>query len=154
MANTIADWVGMELDGIAEEELFKHLFPVTALEKNEDTFYLTNPGKGIELVISKVKVVTTVHLFSGQEYGYGLFDEEMPFNLSFSFRKEDLRGLFGDPDRTGGGYNALYLGYVDPWEKFYLSPHTIHVVYKEGGHIAKISIGLLSMENYFNSSLQ
>ncbi|GEM_PF-6421391 len=153
MTNTIADWVGLELANISEGALFKYFFSNIHLDNVENTFYLTNPKKGIELVISEEKLVTTIHLFSGQENGYSLFNEKMPFNLSFSMSKEDLRKLFGKPNRVGGGHNALYLGYVDPWEKFYLSPYTIHVVYKNE-RIAKISIGLLSMESYFDSALQ
>lgn len=153
MTNTIADWVGLELANISEGILFKHFFSNIHLDNSENTFYLTNAKKGIELVISEEKLVTTIHLFSGQENGYDLFNEEMPFNLSFSMSKEDLRKLFGNPNIAGGGHNALYIGYVDPWEKFYLSPYTIHVVYKKE-RIEKISIGLLSMESYFNSALQ
>lgn len=153
MTNTITDWLGLDLATVSQGTLFKYFFSNIQPDNIDDTFYLTNSDKGIELVISEEKLVTTIHLFSGEDGEYGPFNDDMPFNLSFSMSKEDLRKFFGNPERTGGGHNALYIGYVDPWEKFYLNPYTIHVVYKKGS-IAKISLGLLSMESYFNIALQ
>lgn len=154
MIEEIINWIDKDLSKVKLTELFIKYFEGRKIVQDEMDYYLSNEEKGIEIVISTVFEINTIHLFSKYE-NYMQFEDELPFNIEFSLTKVDIRSLLGEPSRTGGGTNALYIGFVYPWDKYYFDNYTMHFQYSiDELAISIITIGSLKLEEYFNSALQ
>ena len=133
MIDEIISWVGKKLNSIDSSLLFKDYFRSCQQEELENTIYLSNKTKGIELVMTNTLIITSIHLFSGNNsrnnLPYNSFTGKLPGNLEFSFSREDIHLLLGIPSESGGGQEVVYLGYVPIWDKYYFNNYSIHIQY-------------------------
>ncbi|MCC6760035.1 MAG: hypothetical protein IT252_02415 [Chitinophagaceae bacterium] len=155
MIKIIISWIDQKLENISEESIFKRYFENQSMMKGEDVFYLTNKAQGIEIVLSNSMVVTSIHLFSGENKNYQMFAGNLPFNIKFSFGRDEIHDIFGPPVKSGGGHKALYIGYIPFWEKYYFEGYSLHFEYSdECVFIKTVTLTSLNLEEYFNSHLQ
>jgi hypothetical protein len=151
----ITNWINKEIKDISNSSTFKKYFDNVELTNGENTFYLTTKQRGIELVLSKYLKITSIHIFAGTKKEYQKFEDRLPFEVKFSFSKEDIKKIFGKPSKSGGGHTALYIGYISLWDKYYFNGYSLHFQYSEDGtSIDAITIASLELEEYFNSEQQ
>lgn len=155
MIEAMINWIDKDLDAITDRSEFKFFFGSTELVKGEDTFYLTNTEEGIEIVMPLNLIVDTIHLFPGGYQGYKSFSFPLPFNILFSSNQNDVQSVLGQPNKTGGGQDALYLGPVAIWDKYYFNGYSIHFRYSDDRNsVSMVTLGSLKLEDYFNSEFQ
>ena len=66
--------------------------------------------------------------FYTEESGFASFSGELPSRLSFSMDAVGVRGLLGEPSRSGGGERDPSLGDVVPvWIRYDTAHHSIHI---------------------------
>ena len=133
MIDEIVSWIGKKSNSIDSSLLFKDYFKSCQQEELENTIYLSNKTKGIELVMTSTLIITSIHLFSGNNSRnnllYNSFTGKLPDNLEFSFNRENVHLLIGIPFESGGGQEVVYLGYVPFWDKYYFNNYSIHIQY-------------------------
>lgn len=155
MTTEIEDWLEKDIETIKKTKSFIEYFEHASLEKIENTYYLANKHKGIEVVLNNIMEVTSIQLHSQNFEGYKEFTGKLIFGLSFSLSREDVREKLGTPHRSGGGNNDLHLGYIPYWDKFILRKFSLHLQYCKGNStICLITLGSLKLETYFRSGLQ
>lgn len=149
------NWINKRLADLVSENEFSFFFTGIDLIKIENSFYLTNKSKGIELVLSIDKTITSVHFFSKIERSYSCFSLILPKELEFSDSRLIVQSKLGKPNRSGGGVNDLYLGYIHAWDKYYFQEYSLHLEYSENNDTIRIiTIGSLELESYFDIELQ
>lgn len=154
MPNSLLDLINRELNNFRSEEVFLDYFSETDLCEDGVDVYLTNKEKGVGLVLTKGLVVKSIHFFSESDERKEFIDK-LPFNLKFSFAKEDVRGIFGDPKRTGGGHSLFPFGIIPLWDKYYFEQFSLHVQYStDQMSLTLVTVAAIELEEYFNSSLQ
>lgn len=153
MIEEIINWIDKSLKKVFDNTLFNEYFFNKEMTECGNTFYLINKSKGIELVMSNEFIITSIHLFSGEDGNYQAFKEDLPFKLKFSFTKDDIHELFGKPNKSGGGHKSLFLEFIANWDKYYFDNYSLHFQYSKT-RIEIITIASLKLEEYFNSELQ
>ena len=155
MTNGINDWIDKEIKEVSKTILFKKYFDNVELTKGEKTYYLTNKQEGIEIAMPPNLIIDTVHLFSEGYEGSKNFNEELPFKIKFSYCRNDVRKILGQPNKSGGGHKSLYIGHIPYWDKYFFETYTLHFTYSESkDSIDMITIASLKLEEYFNSASQ
>ncbi len=71
----LISWTDKTIEDISNADLFKLYFKDSQLTKDANDFFLTNLKKGLGLVLSKSKVIRTIHLYRSSE---SFFKEEAP----------------------------------------------------------------------------
>lgn len=144
------NWINKRLDDLIFETEFNYFFNTIDLEEIEDSYYLTNKSKGIELVFSRDKVATSIHLFSKIDGDYNCFNEALPNGLQFSDTRQIVHTKLGKPDIKGGGISDIYMSYIHEWDKYYFQEFSLHLEYNENNNgIRILTIGSLELEFYF-----
>jgi hypothetical protein len=151
---TLINWIDKKLDDIKKTEEFKEFFSgieITTIDVNK---YLFNPRKGIDIVMSEMMIVSSIHLFSGNTSKSESFNGESINNVNFNMKRVDVEKILGQPNRSGGGYKDIF-GDVPLWDKYYFDTYSLHLQYSlETGCIDIITLGSLQLEPYLNSALQ
>ena len=145
----LAGWIDRNYNIIKHTELFVRYFADTDLEQieDDDTFYVENSDKGIDVVFSENLDVIAVHLFSGKFLNLNIFNEELPFDLNFLFSRVKVSRLLGEANVRGGGYGRGQLGIVPYWDKYYFDSYSLHLQYSnDESYIELITIGTLKFE--------
>lgn len=151
----IVSWIDNELRGVSGTPLFKKYFEDVEELKEENTLYLLNSDEGIGVTMPLNLIISTIQLYSEGKDGCRMFKGELPFNLQFSYSRDEVRSRLGMPKKSGGGKTVLYIGYTPYWDKYFLDGCTLHFQYSnDDNSIQLITIGSLGLEEYFNSSLQ
>lgn len=153
MIEEIINWIDKSLKDVFDTTLFKKYFYNEEITEGVNTYYLTNKSKGIEIVTSKDSIITSIHLFSGDDGDYQAFKDDLPFKVKFSFNEDDIHEVFGKPNKSGGGHRSLYLEFIPTWDKYYFDNYSLHFQYSKKS-IEAITIASLKLEEYFNSELQ
>ena len=154
--NEFFDWINKDLNYILTKESYQYFFEDVKLDEEEDdTFYLSNYAKGIELVLSKDKIVESIHLFGVEMTDQKQFEYELPLNIHFSFTRENIIGVLGKPPRHGGGYKDIHAGFINTCDKYYFSTYSLRFEYSQDEKwIVLITIGSLALEDVLNINLQ
>lgn len=151
----IINWIDKELRAVKLTTLFQKYFDGIELEKIEETFYLTSKQNGIGIIINNELSVTSIRFYSENYEGCHAFKENLLYGIEFSLSKNNIREMFGIPNRSGGGHRNLYLGQMPSWDRYLFDFFSLHIQYSIGyNSIDMITLGSLSLENYFNSGLQ
>lgn len=151
----IINWIDKELKVVSDTPLFKMYFEGREVVKDEDTLYLLNSDEGIGVTMPLNLIIDTIQFYSEGKDGCSMFKGELPFNLQFSYSRDEVRSRLGMPKKSGGGKTVLYIGYTPYWDKYFLDGCTLHFQYSnDDNSIQLITIGSLGLEEYFNSSLQ
>jgi hypothetical protein len=147
------NWIEKNINDLKSDHLFNKYFDGIELEKGEESYYLTNPEKGLGLVTDLDFVVNTIHLFSGNTLDDKTFLGLIPYNLSFAMSQTSIRSIFGIPDRRGGGFIHL-TSLIPIWDKYYFSNHSVHLQYSTSKEsIDMITLASLKLEPYFDGNL-
>jgi hypothetical protein len=149
----LISWIDKKVTEIENDTMFKKYFKGIEIEEIEGTSFLINSESGIELVLSDVLIVHSIHLFpfnrENKEY-----NGEIPFSLKFSTPRHMIREVLGEPNKSGGGHFDL-LGAVPKWDKYYFNDFSLHLQYSiDESKIDLITIASLKLEAYFNIGLQ
>ncbi len=138
--DTFIDWIDEKLETISQTALFKKYFFNVPLENIEDTYFLTNEVKGIDLTFTEDLTVKSLH------FSFEMYKDNLPLNLKFNFNRRQITGLFGIANVSGGGFEDMY-GYVNIWDKYYYKNFSLHIQYsKDKGHVELITLGTLRFE--------
>jgi len=155
MTEEITNWVDKELKEINSSKIFKRYFENISIEAIEDDNHLTNEAEGIGLVMDSVFMINSIHLYSGNDDSGQIFKGEIPFDIKFSFSRETIHAILNKPQKSGGGHEILYMGYINHWDKYYFENFSLHLQYSiDNSSIDLITIASLQLEEYFNSDLQ
>ena len=155
MIEEIIKWIDKELKQVQQLESFLKYFAGKEIVKDDLDRYISNESEGIDIVMSKDLIINTIHLSSKLNKNRLQFDGELPFEVKFSFSRNEIRKLLGAPNKTGGGHELLYVGYVPFWDKYHFESYTVHFQYSVNNlSINVITIASLQLEEYFNSKLQ
>jgi hypothetical protein len=149
----LTNWIDKKIEEIQGDIMFKKHFNGVEVQEIEGAFYLFNPESGIDIVLSDVLVVQSIHLFafSGKHKGY---ESEIPMGLIFSMSQSTIKEKLGEPAKSGGGYRDI-LCTIPMWDKYFFKGFSLHLQYSEwGSKIDLITIGSLRLEAYFNIGLQ
>lgn len=153
MIEEIISWIDKNLKVVCNTELFKKYFSDIEIVSGINTYYLTNKSKGFEIIISKDSIITSIHFFSGNDGSYKPFTDELPFNVKFSFNRDDIQEVFGKPNKSGGGHKSLYLDFIPFWDKYFFDSYSLRFQYSKDS-TETITIASLKLEKYLNSDLQ
>ena len=141
-------WIDKSLEEISLRKLFIEYFSEIEIDNIEDTYFLSNKLKGIDITFTDELIVKSIHLSSGKYLEDNKFEGELPFNLNFSYSSTLVKKLIGAPNISGGGFNNVVIGFVNRWEKFFLDSYSIHLQYaKKEDSIELITIGSLKFED-------
>ena len=151
----IINWLNKKLNHVSSDSQFKYYFEHTTGKVEDNSIYLTNAEKGIELILTMESVITSIHFFSGKQNGSKEFSEELPDGLKFSSSREIIHSLFGEPKKTGGGFTNFILGKISKWDKYIYDTHTVRFEYSDNeDEILLITYACKELEKYFSSNLQ
>lgn len=132
------DWLNKKVEDISNTLLFSKYFENAILLKIEDTFYLTNKFRGIEVVLSINLVVTYIHFFSDLNEETNTFQEELPLQIKFTYDRIKIRQVFRTPHKYGGGIADPLVGYILCWDKYYLNDFSLHIQYSKDNNLINI----------------
>lgn len=151
----LTSWINKKLSEIENDDKFKRYFKDSAIENILERDFLINNSMGIDLILTELQTIETIHLFSADEInGISSYEGEMPFNLNFTSTRTEVNATLGKPNRSGGGYNSI-VGHIPSWDKYYFTNYSLHIQYSDQGEsIDLITIGSLEIEAYLNSDLQ
>lgn len=154
--NEIVELIDKNLEVVKKERLFQIFFIGAILDtKEEDVDYLSNYDKGIELVLSKQKIIWSIHFFGKEGPFHKRFVDKLPFGITFSFSRQDVRSIFGVPHRNGGGHTSVALGHVNRWDKYLLSTYSLRFEYTlDEKEIVMLTVASLELEGALNINLQ
>lgn len=146
-------WIDKQLRDLENENLFRRYFRDRNVEEIEGHFYLINMDEGIDLVLSPSYCIQSIHLFAESIKTSG-YKGEVPLKLNFSMAQDSVRRQLGNPIKGGGEYRDIW-GDVPLWDKYFFDGYTLHIQYTSDKFgIELITIGSLSLEDYFNVGLQ
>lgn len=147
MKSNIISWIDQPLIQIENSELFMFYFEKSVLENVEDTYFLKNQDKGIDVLLNSNKIVTSIHLFSKGFQNFNQFVGDIPYSLKFENSMESVHQKLGRPNSYGGGFDHEIFGYIEKWEKYFFNDFSIHIRYSKGQvKILLITIGSLDFE--------
>lgn len=150
----LINWIDRKLDEVKNSEKFSEYFSTIEIETIEGNKYLFNPEKGIDIVMSDLLIIQSIHLFSGKTPESKAYTGGKVHGLDFGMSKSDATKILGTPNKQGGGYKDIF-GDVPAWDKYYFGTHALHLQYSlSDGSIELITILSLTLEPYLNSSLQ
>lgn len=141
------DWLNKKVDDISNTLLFSRYFEKAILSKIEETFYLTNKFKGIEVVLSINLVVTSIHFFSDLNEETNAFQEELPLKIKLTYDRIKIRQILGTPNKNGGGIEVQILGYILCWDKYCFNNFSLHIQYSKNNNLINmVTIASLDIE--------
>ena len=150
----LTNWIDKYLTELRKNKTFEELFSDKELINIEHNKHLYNPEKGLDMVMDDYLKIHTIHLYSGNTSDGKEFMGGRIHHVDFSMNRESVKNILGEPNRTGGGYKAVW-GMVPLWDKYYFEKYFLHLQYSQKcGSIDLITIGSLSLESDLNSSLQ
>ncbi len=154
--NELPDWIDKNVIDLSATQLYQHLFNAAELNNEEENvFYISSYENGIELVLSKYKVVESIHLFGIESNIKKRFKGDLPFGVDFYFSRQKVHNLFGVPKRSGGGHRNLLLGFINLWDKYYFSNYSLRFEYSpDEQKIVLVTIASLALESNFDVRLQ
>ena len=154
--NEFFEWINKDLKYISTKQLYQYFFSNTLLnDEEENVFYISNYDKGIELVLSRFKIIESIHLFGKDSKEQKQFKGELPLNISFSFSRQKVISLFGAPKKSGGGHRNILIGLINEWDKYYFSTYSLRFEYsKDEKEIMLLTIASLTLESKFDIGLQ
>jgi hypothetical protein len=149
-------WIDKDLEYVSKEYFYKHFFDGIELNnKEEDVFYLSNYDKGIELVLSKFKIIESIHFFGKDSTEQKEYKEELLLNISFSFSRQKVIDLLGVPAKSGGGHRNILVGLINVWDKYYFPTYSLRFEYsKDEKNILLLTVASLALESIFDIGLQ
>lgn len=140
---------------ICAYERINIFFSETNLLQDEDVYYLENSEIGISVIFSHLKIVQSIHIYGKERENEKEFQGSLIYNLKFSFSKEEVFKLLGHANKTGGGENNFFMGYINVWDKYYFKNYSLRIEYTEDlKNITLITIASLFLEDVFNINLQ
>ena len=141
------DWLNKKVEAISNTSLFVKYFEKVILLKIEDSFYLTNKFRGIEVVLSINFVVTSIHFFSDLNEETNAFQEELPLQIKLTYDRIQIRQVLGTPNKNGGGIEAPVIGYILCWDKYYFDNFSLHIQYSKNNNLINmVTIASLYVE--------
>lgn len=150
----LTNWIDKKVDEIQNTKDFNCFFANVEIDTIDSGKYLFNPEKGINIVMTEFKVITSIHLFSGNTNEAKRFEGPLMHNIDFEMTQAQVRKHLGSPKRNGGGHNSLY-GRVAVWDKYHFDIYSLHFQYSAlTDQIDLLTITTLKLEPYFDSSLQ
>lgn len=151
----ITNWIDKKIIDLVDTEKYQEYFRDQLPTIFEDRRYIANNAKGIELVLSDLDLVVSIHLFGNNRISESEFYGILPLNMNFSFSKDIVRSILGTPQRSGGGYSQILYGVLPVWDKYIMNKFSIHLEYSsDESSISMITIASLSLESYLNADLQ
>jgi hypothetical protein len=150
----LIQWIDKDLTEIQNTEQFNDYFHGIGITKIEDDMSMFNEQKGIDLILSRLLQVTSIHLFSGNNPQAKRFQDNIIHDLNFEMDQSAIIRTLGDPKRTGGGYTDIF-GEVPIWDKYIYNAYSLHLEYSiSTGKLDLITFGSLKLEPHLNSKLQ
>lgn len=133
--------LGLLLESPGIERLRRDLDPAVEVEQEDDAFFLSFPGQGVEMLFNQVGVLESVFLFAEGEDGARQFAGDLPEGLRFPMSREGVRKNLGAPQETGGGEVSLQHEIL-PWDKFHRDGWSLHVRYSKSlQSIQRVALG-------------
>lgn len=154
MSEEICNWIDKSIFSIKNQETYEFYFSKIEENKIEDSIYLSNREKGVEIVLSLDQIIVSIHFLSGNTIGYAQYKGSLPHEIEFSFTRDDVQNKLGTPQKHGGGYKDVFSGHIPFWDKYLLDKYSLHLQYNAKEEIDIITIGSLKLESYFNIALQ
>jgi len=150
----LTNWIDKKIDDIRDTKEFNEFFFGIEMNTIDRDKYLFNADKGIDIVMSNLLMIHSIHLFSGNTPESKRFLGTTVNNINFEMNRSDVKKFLGKPNKEGGGYKDIF-GNVPSWDKYYFDTYTLHLQYSiSTGRIDIITIGSLKLESYLNSALQ
>lgn len=151
----LTNWINKKLSEVENNDKFKRYFKDSIIANILERDFLINNSMGIDLILTELQIIETIHLFSADEInGISCYEGQMPFNLNFTSSRTEVNAILGKPNRSGGGYNSI-VGHIPLWDKYYFANYTLHFQYSDQSQsIDLVTIGSLETEPYLNSDLQ
>jgi hypothetical protein len=147
----LTTWIDKKFEDVSKGEFFEVYFANIPFESIEDTYFLSNQLKGIDVTLTDKLIVKSIHLSSGSHSGNKQFKGELPFNLEFTMSRKMIQKLMGIPNITGGGFKDSLFGYINQWDKYLFDTFSLHLQYSnDESYIELLTIGSLEFEK--NSS--
>ncbi|CAD1791100.1 hypothetical protein XarjCFBP8253_21585 [Xanthomonas arboricola pv. juglandis] len=104
-----------------------------------DRVYYSRINDGIQLIFSDNKLAQiTLHIKPGG--GFRSYNGDLPVGLSNEMHFDEVVGLLGSPDVSGGGNDDPLFGRIFPWIKYENMHPKIHIEMGLKGGIERISL--------------
>ncbi|AGI08370.1 Hypothetical Protein XCAW_02587 [Xanthomonas citri subsp. citri Aw12879] len=104
-----------------------------------DRVYYSLVNDGIELIFSDNRLAQiTLHIKPGDDFRS--YDGNLPAGLSNEMYFDEVVGLLGSPDVSGGGNDDPLLGRIYPWIKYENMCPKIHIEMGFKGGVERISL--------------
>jgi hypothetical protein len=124
----ILGWIDRRLPEIKDSVLYGKYFDTIILEEDIDEYSLFNPQLGLDLIVRLDFSIRAIHFYSGNQEGANKFMDKLPFDLDFSFTREQTRKMFGIPNESGGGGDSSVLyGTIPFWDKYRYDSFYLHL---------------------------
>ena len=151
----LLDWIDKDLNEIISEDNFKNYFDNITPKQDDDVFYLTSSENGIEILLSKDKKVTSIHLFSNGLNKMKEFEGILPNKLSFLLNRQQVIDNLGKPNISGGGVSNILYGKVRPWDKYLFNKYSLRIEYSDSSdRILLVTCASKKLEQYLNTNYQ
>lgn len=100
-------------------------WPSSQIDRFElgDTAFLTFAGRGMCLVVDAADLVTEVQAFGPLNDEFGVYREQLPFDLHWGMSQRDLWMLFGSPCRRVAAPEHLGDACDFAWDSFNLGKY-------------------------------
>ena len=130
MLEDLIQLLGLREDSDAVKAVAAKYSMVRSEADDDGDFFLESPRAGISIAFISGPFVQAVALHSGGRHGYAAFQNALPGDLTFQSKKEDVRRIFGSPDKHRGPFVSSF----DPapcggWDLFQRDGYSIHFEY-------------------------
>ena len=119
----LTKWIDKNIEELGDNEIYTQFFSGKVVFTIDQDKYLSNPEKGLDIVMFDSMKIHTIHLFSGNTADAKQFTGEMVQQINFKMSREAVKKILGNPNRRGGGFKTIW-GNVPLWDKYYFDTYS------------------------------
>lgn len=143
----ISKWIDKNIGELERDNFFCHFIKSAERVSIEDNNYIVDESGSIELVLSAKSIITSIHVSAGNDLSenFKLVSETLP--VEFGCSQSEIHRRLGPPKVSEIGQRNLFLGWINPFDKYYFDDYTLRIEYdKDKQRIILITFGSLSLE--------
>lgn len=103
------------------------------------TKYYSFPESGFLLGI-RAGALDHVHFYIAGNESYHSYEGPLVNGIDATFNQEKIITMFGTPEKAGGGYPDMLLGYIDTWIRYNMEGYKLRFEFSKDGGLREISI--------------